>query len=136
MSVQKRQDTGPKSARRTWTVGDLLAALLITALGLYCIFLQNINESQGTRVLISKGGEQLSSYDLQNDGRINLEQFGIHMVLEIRNGRVRVSSSDCQQQLCVRHGWIDKPMEAIFCLPNNITVEVSGKGAEYDAISR
>lgn len=120
----------------TWKLGDLLSALLIAGFGLYFLWAQNSLGSSATRALVSKGGAQISSFFLVKDSRVDLKEFGVNMVLEVRDGRVRVASSDCKKQLCVRHGWIVRPKEALLCLPNQITVELVGEDAEYDAISR
>ena len=117
-------------------LGDLLTAILVAAFGLYVLWAQNSSSDQVTQLLVSRGGEQISSYYLDQDRMIELKEFGVNMVLEIKNGRVRVASSDCRQQLCVRHGWISRPREALLCLPNRVTVELTGEDAEYDAISR
>jgi hypothetical protein len=120
----------------TWKLGDLLSAILIAVFGLYFLWAQNSVNKSATKALVSKGGTQLSTFFLDEDSRVDLKEFGVNMVLEVRNGRVRVASSDCKQQLCVRHGWIERPKEALLCLPNHITVELVGEDAEYDAISR
>ncbi|MCP3890292.1 MAG: NusG domain II-containing protein [Desulfobulbaceae bacterium] len=111
-------------------------AILIAGFGMYFLLTQGSLDNTATKVLVSKGGVPLSTFFLDADRRVDLKQFGVNMVLEVRDGRVRIASSDCKQQLCVRHGWIEQPREAVFCLPNHIAVELSGDGAEYDAISR
>ena len=119
-----------------WKSGDVLAAILIVVFGLYFWWAQNSVNKSATKALVSKGGTEVASFFLDEDSRIDLKEFGVHMILEVKNGRVRVASSDCKQQLCVRHGWIARPKEALLCLPNHITVELTGEDAEYDAISR
>ena len=120
----------------SWKPADLLVAILIVAFGLYFLWAQNKVNNSATKVLVIKGGTQISEFFLEKDNLVDLKEFGVDMVVEVKNGRVRVASSDCKQQICVRHGWIDRPHEAILCLPNHITVELVGEDAEYDAISR
>ena len=131
-----RNSSEPERQLYTWKLGDLLSALLIVAFGLYFLLAQNSVNKSATKAVVSKGGTQISSFFLGEDTRVYLKEFGVNMVLEVSNGRVRVASSDCKQQLCVRHGWIERPKEALLCLPNHITVELVGEDAEYDAISR
>ena len=45
---------------------------------------------------------------------------------ECRQGRVRVSHSDCPARVCVKHGWIERTGERIVCVPNRLIVEVVG----------
>ena len=117
-------------------LGDVLSAILVVAFGLYFLWAQNSVNKNATKALVSKGGAEISSFFLADDSFVDLKEFGVNMVLEVRDGRVQVASSDCKQQLCVRHGWIVRPKEALLCLPNHITVELVGEDAEYDAISR
>ena len=44
--------------------------------------------------------------------------------VEIKNGKVRVSSADCKNQICVNHKPISKKGESIICLPNKVLAEV------------
>jgi hypothetical protein len=78
----------------------------------------------------------VATVPLTKDGRIDLSPHGAAMVVEIRGRRVRVLSSSCRQQLCVRKGWTDQVHDPIICIPNRVTVEVTGSDAPYDAISR
>lgn len=63
----------------------------------------------------------------QGDGKVN--------VIVIDESGVRMESSTCKNQICVRHGVID-PDQAdellldhwIICLPNGVSVEVTGAG--------
>lgn len=44
--------------------------------------------------------------------------------VEIKNGKVRVSSADCKNQICVNHKPISKKGESIICLPTKVLAEV------------
>ncbi|MFT5697921.1 MAG: hypothetical protein ACI8ZB_000775 [Desulforhopalus sp.] len=136
MTITGRSSSETGRPLYTWRLGDLLSAILIVGFGLYFLWAQNSVNKNATKALVSKGGVQISSFFLDEDSIVDLKEFGVNMVLEVRDGRVRVASSDCKQQLCVRHGWIDRPREALLCLPNHITVELIGEDAGYDAISR
>lgn len=60
-----------------------------------------------------------------------------HNVLVIENGAVRMTKSDCPDQVCVRTGAIDKPGQTIVCLPNRVVIEISGsKESPIDDISQ
>ena len=60
---------------------------------------------------------------------------GITLV-EIRNHRVRVVESPCQNKLCVKQGWVEHGV--IACLPNKVLITVGKnrkKGSEPDAVT-
>ena len=45
-------------------------------------------------------------------------------VVEVSGGRVRVSSSDCANQVCVDAGWVSEAGQTITCLPHQLVVQV------------
>ena len=51
-------------------------------------------------------------------------------VVEIRDHRVRVTESPCQNKLCIKQGWIESG--AIVCLPNRVVITIGGQGNESD----
>lgn len=60
---------------------------------------------------------------------------GVHLVIEAERGRVRVKSSTCPDQICVRTGWLTRPGRAAACVPARVSVELAGE-AETDVILR
>lgn len=45
-------------------------------------------------------------------------------VFEIKNGQIRVKTSDCPDKICEKTGFISSPGEKIVCLPKKLVVEV------------
>lgn len=119
-----------------WTIADLVVIGAVVCIGLYALLMQRTSDSSITEVLIFRDGVQLAALSPDVDRHVDLSEYGVNMVLEIRNRQVRVLSSDCRQQICVRRSWLVQPRESVFCLPNNITVELAGDNPLYDAISR
>ena len=119
-----------------WTFADLLAIGVVVCIGLYSLMMQQTSVSEVTEVLVFRDGVQVAAFPPDVDRYVDLAEYGVNMVLEIRDRHVRVHSSDCKQQICVRRSWLVKPRESVFCLPNNITGELAGENAPYDAISR
>ena len=48
-------------------------------------------------------------------------------VVEIGNGQVFVSESDCKEQICVQSGSIHDYGQWIACLPNRVFIAIRGK---------
>jgi len=57
------------------------------------------------------------------------------MELEVKKGSIRVSKSDCPQQICVKHSWLKYNSDIIVCVPNRCIVYVE-KQHHLDYISR
>lgn len=51
--------------------------------------------------------------------------------IRAEKGRVCMLHADCPDKICVNQGWIDSGIVPIVCLPNKVTIEISG-GTESD----
>lgn len=50
-------------------------------------------------------------------------------------GRICMISADCPDKICVNQGWIENGVVPIVCLPNKVTIEITGVKNETDAQS-
>jgi hypothetical protein len=120
-----------------WSWVDLLIAAGIVLFSLYWLVARAATRETLKEAVIYKDDVVIERISLaqSEERRIDLSPHGVDMVVAVRHGRVRVVSSDCQQQICVRKGWVARAHDPIICLPNKITIEVSGTDPQYDAIS-
>ncbi|MGB5177791.1 MAG: NusG domain II-containing protein [Gammaproteobacteria bacterium] len=56
-------------------------------------------------------------------------------IIEVRNNRVRFVSSPCIKQVCVHSGWLTNAGEFASCLPNQISLTLTGHDPRFDAIN-
>ena len=74
-------------------------------------------------------------YDLKEDQEISI---GDTNLCRIMDGKVRMVSAECPDQICVKTAEISRDGSTIVCLPNRVVLEVvsevSGE-ADVDAIS-
>jgi len=115
---------------------DILIAVSIVLFGLYWLMIRDFNGATEKAVVIYKDDVVIQTLPLLEDRIIQLEPFGVSMVVEIREQKVRVLSSSCRQQICVRKGWTGQVHNPIICLPNKITIDITGADSGYDAITR
>jgi len=52
-------------------------------------------------------------------------------IIEAERGRIRMESSDCRTQMCVRQGWVSSGVIPIVCLPNRVIISFFGND-EHD----
>ncbi|MDO8603660.1 MAG: NusG domain II-containing protein [Candidatus Omnitrophota bacterium] len=58
------------------------------------------------------------------------------MQFELKDGRVRVISTDCPHHICKNMGWIKYNGETIVCVPNQVLIEIKSEGpAIIDAVA-
>ena len=57
-------------------------------------------------------------------------------VLEVEQGRIRMSNANCPDGTCIRQGWKSGGITPIVCLPNRVVVTFEGTGtnADIDAV--
>ncbi len=115
---------------------DGLIGLFILAFSFYLIFNNQSSEKIDQEILIFLNDKQIDHLSLQNDTVFSLDPHGIHMIIETKNGSVRVKSSDCPQQICVKKGWTGFANDPIICMPNHIMVIIEGGETGIDAISQ
>lgn len=55
--------------------------------------------------------------------------------LEVKDGKIRFSDSPCQGKQCISSGWLQASGAFTACLPNRITLAISGKNNIFDSIN-
>lgn len=55
-------------------------------------------------------------------------------VIEIRDGRIRIKSATCPDQICVRTGFISRPGQTIVCIPHQLVIELQSERGQEDII--
>ena len=110
--------------------GDIIAvlfAVLLTA----AAFIPYFSRSRGGLVSVSLNGEQIALLDLHED-----TEYPVHgdfdATVVIHNGKVCVKNSTCPGKDCENCGEISAAGASIVCLPNRLTVTVSG--GDTDAV--
>jgi len=120
------------------TVPDAIAIVLILSLSLALIGQEALgslrSSSQPIEASIYHNGKLLNYLSLKPDRQIPLEDG--KMLIEIKDGKIRVLKSDCPHQVCVHVGWIAHPGEAITCVPYKTVIEIgSAENPEIDAVA-
>lgn len=88
--------------------------------------------SPGAAAKIRQDGELLRTIDLTAvdqpyDFTVTAADGGVNVV-EVEQGRIRVSQADCPDQVCVRQGWIATDAAPVVCLPHGLVIEIVGAG--------
>ncbi|MBN2619145.1 MAG: NusG domain II-containing protein [Spirochaetales bacterium] len=56
--------------------------------------------------------------------------------IEIKNGKISITESDCKNKICIKMGKIDKLGQAVACLPNKLLITIEGESNdEVDILS-
>lgn len=61
------------------------------------------------------------------------DENGHENIVRAEQGRIRIISADCPDKVCVNQGWIENGVVPIVCLPNKVTIEITGADSDIDA---
>lgn len=106
----------------------ILIAVLLFIAGL--IFLWSSFSSEGMTAVVTLDGETVTEIKLES---AEDEIFTVGSVtVEVKDGKISVTDSDCPDKTCVKTGLISKNGEASVCVPNKVAVKIEGERAEDD----
>ena len=87
------------------------------------------------KAVIRSGGKVFREVPLSRDQRIEVPgPLGVS-VIAIEKRRARIVSDPSPRQYCVRQGWLQQSGEIAICLPNQVSVELTGSTKKYDSLN-
>ena len=104
------------------------ALTALVALSLLAMIPTVFGSTQGGEAVVRRDGCEVARYGLAVPGEYRIESEGDVNVVEVADGRVRVTDANCPHADCVRQGWIDVEGQAIVCLPHRLSVSIEGAG--------
>lgn len=111
---------------------------LILLLGCTCVALLTLklwNGELADRAIIRSGGKIFKEVPLSRDLQVEVPgPLGIS-VITIEKRKARISSDPSPRQYCVRQGWLQQAGEIAICLPNEVSVELTGSAKRYDSLN-
>ncbi len=123
-----------ESFRSSIKAGDWLTFLL----GCTCVILFTLklwNGDLADRAIIRSGGKIFKEVPLSRDLQIEVPgPLGIS-VITIEKRKARISSDPSPRQYCVRQGWLQQAGEIAICLPNEVSIELTGSAKKYDSLN-
>ncbi|MGA7178170.1 MAG: NusG domain II-containing protein [Thiobacillaceae bacterium] len=115
-------------------VGDW-AVLTISSLMVCALVIHAWTSPRGERALVRAGGQVFAELNLSRDGSIKVPGPLGQTRIEITQHKVRIASDPGPRQLCVKQGWLSHVGQAALCLPNQVSVEITGASRPYDSLN-
>lgn len=56
-------------------------------------------------------------------------------IIDISNGKVKISDADCPDKICIKDGSISSPGSILVCLPHKVVVQIKGENVDADGLS-
>ena len=111
--------------------------LVLLAGALFTVWLANLVWQGGAadKAIIRSGGKVFRELPLSRDVELEVPGPLGYSKISIHNRQARISSDPSPRQYCVRQGWLKQAGEVAICLPNQISLELTGNTKRYDSLS-
>jgi hypothetical protein len=87
------------------------------------------------KAIIRAGGKIFREVSLSLDQKIEVPgPLGVS-IITIEKRKARITSDPSPRQYCVRQGWLQQTGEIAICLPNQVSVELTGGAKKYDSLN-
>lgn len=87
------------------------------------------------KAIIRSGGKIFRELPLSRDAVVDVPgPLGISRIA-IHNAQARITTDPGPRQYCVHQGWLKQAGEIAICLPNQVSLELSGNNRRYDSLS-
>lgn len=114
--------------------GDLIAAVAVLLIAVLLIWHPWQGRADG-EILVIVTPDETIEYALSENRTIELESRGIHLCIEIVDGKAFVRESDCPDGVCVASASISKTGETILCAPAGVSLTVKGGEGDVDFVA-
>lgn len=124
--------------RTRFSFADVLVILTLLAVAALLLlgFLRSAGTASSENLLVIRTPTETLTYPLSADRTVTVSSGNITLTVEIRDGRARVSDSDCPDKICQRTGWISRKGETVICAPAAVRLTITDpKGGVGDADS-
>ncbi len=105
--------------------------VVIVAISLFVSSFYIFGNTVGATATITYDREAILEVDLTKNQMITLSQNEYpllldDMVIEVKDGKIRVKEELSPYHYCSQVGFISKPQQSIICLPNKIMITIQG----------
>jgi len=114
--------------------GDWLT-LLLGSIIVVILTLNLWNGDRADKAIIRSGGKIFREVSLSRDQRIEVPGPLGTSIISIQQRRARIASDPSPRQYCVRQGWLKQTGEIALCLPNQVSIELTGRRKRYDSLN-
>lgn len=115
-------------------IGDWL---VLFAGALFTLWLASLVWHGGAadKAVIRSGGKLFRELPLSRDLELEVPGPLGNSKISILNHQARIASDPSPRQYCVRQGWLKQAGEIAICLPNQVSLELTGSSKRYDSLS-
>jgi len=123
----------PSFIQRLWRQtrpGDLFIAAVFLFLAGGSFWLENLlspHEQTAQFAQVFVRNRLVTEVDLQQAGTTTIGGILGQVTLSVAAGSIRVATSSCPNQYCIKQGAIHRPQQMLVCVPNHLLVVIAGE---------
>ena len=139
MQNDKDEKTAYRRSDRQIRRNDLLliGGLALLSVILLIIPIVTAVKPKSPALLIQVDGKEYGTYPLTTDREIEINDSN---VCRIQDGKVKMVSADCPDQICIQESAMDENGGTMVCLPNMIVLLIvdakESEGGDLDGVAR
>lgn len=111
-----------KGLLNSTTIADRILLFILILISLSGIIFIKEVLPKGHTVRIEVNGQPVYLLPIEKDRIVSVNGSKGNTIVEIKNYKVRITESPCDNKLCIQQGWIEKG--SIVCLPNRVVVTI------------
>jgi len=119
-----------KGLLNSTTIADRILLFVLILLSLSGIIFIKEVLPKGHTVRIEVNGHLVYLLPIEKDRIVSVKGSVGNTIIEIKDHKVRITESPCDNKLCILQGWIEKG--SIVCLPNRVIVIISSQEDELN----
>lgn len=120
--------------RTKFGLGDIIAAVAVLLVA--TLLLWHPWQTRGAgEILVITTPDQSFEYSLSENRSLDIESRGVHLCIEIVDGKAFVRESSCPDGVCISSGAISKTGETIICAPAGVSLAVKGGDGNVDFVA-
>ena len=120
--------------RTKLSFGDAIAAVAVLLVAVLLLW-HPWQRSNAGETLVIVTPDQTMEYALSENRTFEIESRGVHLCVEISDGKAYVSKSDCADHVCESSAPISKTGETIICAPAGVSLVVKGGEGDVDFVA-
>ena len=114
--------------------GELLTLLMGAATTLW-LFATLWQTDRADKAIVRSGGKIVAEFPLTENRIFQVQGPLGASLIAIHDRRARVAQDPSPRQYCVKQGWLARQGEMAVCLPNQVSLELTGTKKLYDTLS-
>lgn len=120
-------------------IADILIITIILIVSLFWIIYNKSgyrDDADSKEINVYVDGDLYGTYRIDIDDTIDIDSEYGHNTLSVKDNKVCMTDSDCDNNSCINMGAISHSYESIICIPNRVVVEIiDGNKESIDAIA-